>query len=126
MGLLQVVLAALPGGTNAAVLALVGLIAADVAVLAGIEGALIGDVGEGASLRHVVMFVAGGLWAAYASRQLVAAMGTATNTAISDILRRILQAVDRLDLRGVEVLGSDRVHHQLTQATPAVASAGLP
>ncbi len=126
-GLLRVVLAALPGGERAAGLAMAGLVLADVAVLAGMEGALVSLSGEeGAALRHVVMFTAGGFLAAYESRWLVIAMSNATNIAISNSLRRILQAVDRLDLRGFELIGADRIHRRLTLESPLVAAAGLP
>jgi putative ATP-binding cassette transporter len=113
-----------PGGQTELILTIITLLIADLAVLWSVETALSG--GERSAPRLLVSFIGGGLLASFELRRLLTRASEATNKALSELVRRVLLGVDKLDLRGMERLGVDRVHRLITLESPLVAQAGLP
>lgn len=113
-----------PGGQTELILTIITLMIADLAVLWSVETALSG--GDRSAPGLMVSFIGGGLLASFELRRLLTRASEATNKALSELVRRILLGVDKLDLRGVERLGVDRVHRLITLESPLVAQAGLP
>lgn len=126
VGLLEAVVARVPGGRGALYTTLGALLLADLAILWSVETVLVSTVEGGVSFKYLLMFAVGGGVASVELRRLLARVSLATNTLISAMVRRLLEAIDQFDLRTFELLGADALHRRVTLEAPQVAQAGVP